>query len=175
MVYKEGSTILLYIPNNPGVAYGITTGEFFKIDALKHLQKLLPVDEEGFVSYWCTVLDKHVKRKAINLAYLAMNHELRSGYTLYFKDSNSRNFKGYNIGCLPKSEYIRLKDASNNLKGDLKLVPHQNDSYSYYVVYRKDNKVIKVKYHDIVCALREKDRIYAESTVICGKYLLSSE
>lgn len=170
----------------PGLAYDYINGKFYKvaknskinqnIDEI-HLfvdiltERELYVDETGYLSYKCNISGALVRKKAIILAFEVLHDTLTTGKKTYFKDLNTNNYKGSNIGCVDKDEFVKIKDSLRNLNGFLKVQPHKTDAYVYVVKYRQSGRSCTKLCHDIVQALRFKRRILLKSSKILSKYL----
>ena len=159
----------------PGLAYDYIEGKFYKIASLEpfSIERELLADLNANLSYKCNISGALVKKNAKILAYEVLHDCFVVGKTVYFKDLNTSNFKGSNLGCIRKEEYLRLKDALRNLNGFLKIVPHKTDAYVYVVKYRNNSKVCSIICHDIIQAHKIKRRIQIKSSKILSKYLTS--
>ncbi len=170
----ESKKNLLYPVSNPGVAYDPMQGFFWRLSSEGEPERKLELDADNMLIYFCPVLKKSIKKKGLILAWNILHGAVPKDSVVYAKDCNPRNLKSFNIGCTSKESYKIIKDSLENLNGAVRLVPHPNDSFAYYLRYRKDGKVQQQKYHDIVTALKAKAKILQNSTKLAGKYLISS-
>lgn len=159
----------------PGLAYDYINGKFYKISTLDPfcIERELIVGPDANLSYKCNISGRLVKKNAKILAFEVLHDCFVIGKIVYFKDLNTDNYKGSNLGCVRKEEYFKIKDALRNLNGLLKITPHPTDAYVYVVKYRQNGKTHSKICHDIIQAQRLRRRIMLRSSKILGKYLTS--
>ena len=156
--------------NYPNIKFNHIEGKFYRIDN----DKLLKIDDEGYLLYRYNINERLLKRKAINVAWEFMYEKIPEKKIIFPKDFNYKNCSGYNLICVSKKVFQTITDAYRNVNGEIKLIPHKTDMYSYVVKYRKNGTTSTIKYHDIVQALKTRDKLLLKSMKILGKYIISS-
>ena len=158
---------MLTSPEYPGLTYDQHTGSFFR--EAKELYK----DDLGFIQYLCTHRRKVIRKKALIISWIFIHGAVPKGSIVYPKDLNPDNNKGNNLGCLPKAEYQKIKDALLNTNGAIKLVPHSIDAWVYLLKYRENGKVKTKVQQDVIEGLKNKRRIMLKNLKILSKYIVS--
>ena len=158
----------------PGVLYDYNNGLFYRLNADGSKDRRLVTDFFDMITYVCAFTKKNVKKKAAVLAWEIMNGKLPKDHKVYQKDFNRNNYQLYNIGCVSARKFVSITDAVYNLKGGVRVVPHPNDAYIYFVQYKVQGKIKRKRCHDIVQALRIKRMVQINSTKVLGRYTLTN-
>jgi hypothetical protein len=156
---------MLTSPEYPGLTYDQHTGSFFRDS--KQLYK----DDLGFIQYLCSSRHKIIRKKALILSWIFLYGAVPKGNIVYPKDLNPDNNRGNNLGCLPKQEYLKIKDALLNTNGAIRLVPHPVDVWVYILKYRENGKVKTKVQQDVIEGLKNKRKIMLKNLKILSKYM----
>jgi len=167
---------LLYSSTFPNIAYDLLNGLFWRIDSkTKATTRELPLDDSSRVICRSSITGKNTSRKGAILAWEMINgKELPVDHVVYFKDMNEGNLRGYNLGCCTKVEWSLIKDATANLSGYAKLVPHRTEVYSYKVRYKQGGFSTHQSFHDITAAKAFLRMLVCTGTVLLNKYIVSA-
>ncbi len=160
----------------PGVLYDVESGRLYRRKLLNivsdEIDRELFPDAFGIVSYSCCVSGKTVRKKIEILLYEILHGKLPADHKVYFKDFDSTNYKGSNIGVMSKIEYTRLKDSLYNAE-NCKVIRHPTDMLIYLVKYKHDNRMKTRRCHDIVQALRIQRAVTYTALKYLNKYYVT--
>ena len=92
---------------------------------------------------------------------------------MYFKNTDRRDFRGYNLGVVTRKDAKRLRDAIANSGEVLKLIPHPTEAFSYRVRCKMDGFTRLVNFHDIIAAKRFMRIVLIKSAKLMNKYLIT--
>lgn len=156
----------------PQVAYDYANGKFYRVRKNSDVATEVFPDENGKLFIAPSLNQKKLLIKAIKAAWIILNNkELPAGYTVYAKNFDNTDCRSFNIGVLPNSDFVKLREAFNNIHRDLKLKPHKNDQYAYVLQFREGGVLRKIVCSDIVLGKRLLRKLLVKYTRIVGKYL----
>jgi hypothetical protein len=166
---------LLYNSHYPNLGYCIQDGVFYRLKLpTQAVVRVLIPDEQGMLSVKDALTQKYTFKKASILAWeFISGAPVPASHVVYFKNLNTKDYKGYNIACIPRSAYSSLRDAIDNLQGTLKLIPHSTEVYTYKVRHKHKGKTVLQSFHDVVDAQKFMRKVLIKSTKIMSKYLVS--
>lgn len=122
---------------------------------------------------------KYIKIKAIKAGYLLYFKQLgkpipciEQNQVLYSKNLNKLDLRFCNIGLCSRAVLLRINEAQRNLQGDLKLLLHPKDMFSYVVHWTEDGQKKKKVVHDVVLAKKMHLRLQLKFSKVLAKYLV---
>ena len=122
---------------------------------------------------------KYIKIKAIKAGYLLYFKQLgkpipciEQNQVLYSKNLNKLDLRFCNIGLCSRAVLLRINEAQRNLQGDLKLLLHPKDMFSYIVHWTEDGQKKKKVVHDVVLAKKMHLRLQLKFSKVLAKYLV---
>ena len=123
--------------------------------------------------------NKYIKIKAIKAGYLLYFkqlgkpiHCIEQNQVLYSKNLNKLDLRFCNIGLCSRAVLLRINEAQRNLQGDLKLLLHPKDMFSYVVHWTEDGQKKKKVVHDVVLAKKMHLRLQLKFSKVLAKYLV---
>ena len=162
------------------LVYQPETGNFFfkqKQRSREDKLRLLTPNEDGYLVF--AVQGKHYKIKAIKAGYMMFFKqqgkvlpEIKQDQVLYSKNLNKKDFRFCNIGLCSRETMFKINEAQRNLHGDLKLLLHPTDMFSYVVHWTEDRQKKKKVVHDVVLAKKLFLRLQLKFSKILAKYLV---
>lgn len=169
------SSRLLKDSRYPNVAYDAQEGLFWRLDKNGEVLRLLELDEQARVLCTSSLTNKTTNRKGSILAWEIINGaEVQKDSVVYFKNLDSSDLRGYNLGVVQRSVYSSIKDAVDNSSEFVRLIPHSTEVYSYRVRYKLKGLTTFVSFHDITAAKLFQRDLFVQSTVLLSKYLVSA-
>lgn len=156
------------------IYYDATTGELFSLS--KHLphrpdRKLVPDENNRIAS---TVQGHSLKIKADRLIwFISTGKQPTRRQVVFHKNLDEQDNRLHNLMLIPKREYQQLIEAMKNISGDLKILPHQTDVFSYVLVYKLNGRIHKEVISDITIARRKFTRLQLKFVKLISKYTVS--
>lgn len=133
-------------------------------------RRLLP-DESGYITFHKG--NVRYKIRANKAAYeLGTDTEVQSDKVVLHRNLNTSDYRLRNLLLLPKETYKRVKEASINLSGYLRIQPHQTDAFCYVVHYRDEGRNKFMVLQDIVVAKQAYLRLQLKYAKILNKYCM---
>ena len=171
---KEEPIFLQYL------AYQPETGNFFfkqKQRSREDKLRLLTPNEDCYLLFMAQ--GKLLKVRAIKAAFMLYAKqsgkeipEIKKDCVLYSKNLNKFDLRYCNIGLCSRETMFKINEAQRNLHGDLKLLLHPKDMFSYVVHWTEDRQKKKKVVHDVVLAKKLFLRLQLKFSKILAKYLV---
>lgn len=156
------------------IYYDASTGSFYslsKTDPPRPERQLVP-DEDNKLN--TTVHGARLKIKADRLAWFISTGKQPARFQVIFhKNLDWSDNRLHNLILLQKKEYLQLQEAMKNISGDLKLVPHATDMFSYLLYYKHNGRLHREVVQDIAIARRKFTRLQLKYVKIISKYTIS--
>lgn len=134
---------------NQLLQYDHLTGKLFSKEHNREIQ----ADPDGFITIWDSLAKKKTKFKADRLCFtLGNNKKVRKNQKILHKNLNNKDNRLVNLVLISQSVHNRVKEASKNLSGGIKIQPHIKDKYDFVVSYFDDKFHTKEVYCDIIAA-----------------------
>ncbi len=156
------------------IYYDAQTGELFSLS--KHLphrpdRKLVPNEDNRITS---TVQGHSLKIKADRLIwFIAYGKQPTRRQVIFHKNLDELDNRLHNLTILAKREYQQLVEAMKNISGDLRLLPHATDAFSYVLYYKLNGRIHKEVIADITVARRKFTRLQLKFVKLISKYTIS--
>ena len=165
---------LVLIPKYPNTAYSVSTGVFYRVsERTGIIQDTIEPDELDRIRVR-TSSGKYSNKVQHNLAWeLANGRAIPDGHVVYFKNTDSQDIRGYNLGICTRKQFQQLRDAIENSGEVLKLIPHSTEAFSYKVRCKIDGFTKMVNFHDIIAAKRFMRIMQIKSSRVMSKYLIT--
>jgi HNH endonuclease len=171
----KDTPLVHYLAKYPNISYSVTSGRFWRVNIRNQsiMHEVIPDPDNSMMRV--TTPDKTSSSKAASsLGWeLANGKDIPEGHVVYFKNMNSKDFRGYNLGVVTRKDARRLRDAVLNSGELLKLIPHPTEAFSYKVRCRVDGFVRVLNFHDIIAAKRFIRIVQIKSTKLMNKYLIT--
>ena len=164
------------------LVYQPETGNFFfkqrssRVNKEENLRLLTP-NEDCYLTF--VVQGKFMKVRAIKAAFMLYAKqlgkdipEIKKDYVLYSKNLNKFDLRYCNIGLCSRDTMFKINEAQRNLHGDLKLLLHPKDMFSYVVHWTEDRQKRKKVVHDVVLAKKLFLRLQLKFSKVLAKYLV---
>ncbi len=164
------------------LVYQPETGNFFfkqrasRVNKEENLRLLTP-NEDCYLTF--VVQGKFMKVRAIKAAFMLYAKqlgkdipEIKKDYVLYSKNLNKFDLRYCNIGLCSRETMFKINEAQRNLHGDLKLLLHPKDMFSYVVHWTEDRQKRKKVVHDVVLAKKLFLRLQLKFSKVLAKYLV---
>ena len=164
------------------LVYQPETGNFFfkqrssRVNKEENLRLLTP-NEDCYLTF--IVQGKFMKVRAIKAAFMLYAKqlgkdipEIKKDYVLYSKNLNKFDLRYCNIGLCSRETMFKINEAQRNLHGDLKLLLHPKDMFSYVVHWTEDRQKRKKVVHDVVLAKKLFLRLQLKFSKVLAKYLV---
>ena len=164
------------------LVYQPDTGNFFfkqrssRVNKEENLRLLTP-NEDCYLTF--IVQGKFMKVRAIKAAFMLYAKqlgkdipEIKKEYVLYSKNLNKFDLRYCNIGLCSRETMFKINEAQRNLHGDLKLLLHPKDMFSYVVHWTEDRQKRKKVVHDVVLAKKLFLRLQLKFSKVLAKYLV---
>ena len=164
------------------LVYQPETGNFFfkqrssRSNKEENLRLLAP-NEDCYLTF--VVQGKFMKVRAIKAAFMLYAKqlgkdipEIKKDYVLYSKNLNKFDLRYCNIGLCSRETMFKINEAQRNLHGDLKLLLHPKDMFSYVVHWTEDRQKRKKVVHDVVLAKKLFLRLQLKFSKVLAKYLV---
>jgi len=148
--------------------YDALTG---KVSIRKNKRVLTP-DHDGIVMIFDReAKPKHKKYKLEKIAYyLAFSIFPREDQRVLHKNLDPEDNRQTNLVLVSRSVYKQIKEASRNVAGGIRIVPHATDQFSY-MLHWFENGIEKIRLvQDIVIARRYMVRLQLKYSKILTKY-----
>ena len=164
------------------LVYQPETGNFFFKQRSSRSNKednlrLLAPNEDCYLTF--VVQGKFMKVRAIKAAFMLYAKqsgkgipEIKKDYVLYSKNLNKFDLRYCNIGLCSRETMFKINEAQRNLHGDLKLLLHPKDMFSYVVHWTEDRQKRKKVVHDVVLAKKLFLRLQLKFSKVLAKYLV---
>jgi hypothetical protein len=166
---------LLRDESYPNIAYDAQEGLFWRTDKNQKCTRVLDLDEMGCIVCKLKRTQKNTNRRASVLAWEIINAQtVPKDHVVYFKNLDTTDICGYNLGLVSKVEYAHIKDAIDNTVGFVKLIPHATEVYSYKVRYKQGGFTTHQSFHDITAAKNFQRMLFINGTVLLSKYMVSA-
>lgn len=155
------------------IRYDHLTGEVF----YKKNNKKLHPDVDGFVYYSQAKPEKVlIKIKANKLCcLLGFGKPVRQDQRVLHRNLNEEDCSLRNLLVVPRKTYLQINEARLNLESRLRLVPHEQDQHSYWLIHREGGVEKRELIHDIVVAQRRLLNMQLKYAKILSKYCLFDE
>ena len=164
------------------LVYQPETGNFFfkqrntRVNKEENLRLLTP-NEDCYLTF--IVQGKFMKVRAIKAAFMLYAKqlgkdipEIKRDYVLYSKNLNKFDLRYCNIGLCSRETMFKINEAQRNLHGDLKLLLHPKDMFSYVVHWTEDRQKRKKVVHDVVLAKKLFLSLQLKFSKVLAKYLV---
>jgi hypothetical protein len=138
---------------------------------VKNNRQLLP-DQEGGVVIFDKLSDRKINRlKLDRIAYaLAFNKFPSQNQKLIHKNLNPNDNRLCNLTVVSNSVYKQIKEAHRNLTTGIKVVPHPDDQFAYYLIWYCGGYERKKVFYDIGLARKEQLKLQLKYSKVLTKY-----
>jgi len=134
--------------------------------------KLIQPDEERQVC--CNINKKLVRTKYSRLLWMVLHGTFPArDQVVLHKDLDEDNYSINNLSLITRQQYRLLTENIRNLAGELRIVPHKQDVFSYVLEYRKNGLVVRKVIHDIGIAKRRLARLQLLASKIVASFTVS--
>lgn len=156
---------------NAELRYDFSTGNLFK----KGTGRLLPVDYEGFVSFFLPTEKKRVKMKASRLAWQLGNGKvLRKNQRIFHRNFDEQDLRLSNLVAVSLPVFNSLREAARNFNNELRLCPMENDAFDIVIYYYENRVRKKERFCDVVQAKKRLLALQLKYAKILTKYCLTN-
>lgn len=152
------------------IHYDMILGEFYtkKDDVI--IRRIFP-DEEGYLVFYRN--SSRLKLKANKVAMeLITGEKISKLKAILHKNLDENDYRLQNLKIISKITYNKIKEASRNLSGALKITPHISDVFSYVISWKENSKDRKLVVSDIVVAKKIYTRLQLKYSKILSKHCL---
>lgn len=150
------------------LTYDIHQGRFY---TKKAKPKEIKPNEDGYLVFFAQ--GKRRKAKANKIAYeLGNNTTIPKNTSILHKNLDKQDFRLCNLLLVSNAVMQQITEAHRNLSGDLKMLPHSTDMFSYVVSWVEQRQTRHKVLHDIVSARRLLVRLQLKYAKTLGKYLV---
>jgi hypothetical protein len=159
--------IIKYIKYNP------ITGDLYCSSRTSSLydRKLIPNELNNITT---TVRGASLKIKADRLIwFITSGKQPTRNQTVFHKNLDELDNSLINLVLINKKEHLQLVEAMKNISGDLKLVPHITDMFSFVLCYKYQGRVVKEVVQDLSIARRKFNKIQLKCIKLISKYTVS--
>jgi hypothetical protein len=154
---------------NELLVYEPLTGEIF---TRLPFRKMCP-DSENFIVVWDRLQQKRTKFKVDRLAWqLGNNKRLRKNQRVLHKNLNTDDNRLVNLSTVSLSIFSKINEAARNLKGELRVLPHEKDQYDFCVHYFENKLKRAERFSDIVFAQKRLLVLQLKFAKVLTKYCL---
>lgn len=172
---------LIISTSYPNIGYDPREGLFWRIRSINGtptVTEIIELDIGNMVNVSmqdpATGKRKNTNRKAAMLAWELVNKKKWPvDHVVMFKNLDCDDLTAYNIKCLPKDQYKKIKDAVDNINGVLMISPDPREAYKYKVRYKIKGLTSYKYFWDVTEAERFKRLVLIKSTRLLNKYLPS--
>jgi len=150
------------------INYDPMQGAFFLLKDTKPYRQIFP-DDEGYLIFYKK--GKKYKIKANKLAVeLGNNLRVPKEKVVLHKNLDTSDYRLQNLSLITRKAFNSVKEAQRNLSSYLKLVPHNQDVFSYVLNWREEGKDRVLVVQDIVIARRMFNKLQLKYAKILSKY-----
>jgi len=142
----------------------------------KNNKRMIP-DVNGYIFYSQAKPTKQmIKVKASKLCcLLGFGKAVRQDQRVLHRNLNEQDCRLSNLVVVPRKVYLQVNEARLNLESRLRLVPHEEDQHTYWLIHRHEGVDKKEMIHDIVIAQRKLLKMQLKYAKILSKYCLFDE
>jgi hypothetical protein len=152
---------------NELLIYNAATGEVFT----KANSRRVEPDADGVVVIWCKDIKKRFKFKFDRLCWtLGNNKRLRKNQKVLHKNLDNEDCRLVNISAVSLTVFAKINEAARNLRGELKITPHETDQYDFCVHYFENKLRRTERFSDIVFAQRRLLVLQLKFAKVLTKY-----
>lgn len=152
------------------LSYDPTLGNFFVVGASgsRCPRRLVP-DEEGYLVFFRKGQKYKLKanKVAIELHY---GQPVAADRIVLHRNLDSKDYRLINLKVISREVMKLIKEAQRNLNGNLKIVPHPTDAFSYVLCWRQDGKDRTKVIHDIGTAQSELTRLQLAYAKVLNRF-----
>lgn len=156
------------------IYYDASTGDLFSLsknEPHRPERKLQPDETNRIIT---TVLGHALKIKADRLAWFISTGKQPNRHQIIFhKNMDSLDNRLHNLVLLQKREYQQLVEAMKNISGDLRLIPHATDMFSYVLIFKMNGRRHREVVQDITVARRKFTRLQLKFVKMISRYTVS--
>jgi hypothetical protein len=154
------------------IKYDAATGNIYSLSSTnKPDRQLIPNEYNKITS---TVRGISLKIKADRLIwFIKYGKQLSRNHTILHKNLDELDNRFNNLVLLTKKEYLALVEAMKNISGDLKLIPHETDMFSFVLYHKHNGRLVKEVVYDITIARRKFNRLQLKFVKLISKYTVS--
>lgn len=150
------------------LSYSPLDGAFFLLKHHVHYRRIFP-DEYGVIFF--VREGKKYKIKANRFAIESISGKpLPANKAILHKNLDKADYRLCNLKVVPNATLLAVKEAHRNLSGHLRLIPHQNDTFSYTLCWREGSKERFKVLHDIVVAKRMFNKLQLKFAKVLSRY-----
>lgn len=157
------------------IRYDACTGELLtcaKPNALDASWRVIRPNEENKIT--TTVVGCNLKIKADRLIwYMHSGTQPNRRQVVFHKNLDVLDNRLHNLVLISKNEYFRLVEAMKNISGDMKIIPHSVDAFSYVIYYKLKGRLHKEVVQDIAVARRKFTKLQLKFVKLISKYTVS--
>jgi len=150
--------------------YDMLTGEFFIKKNDQKLRKIFP-GEDGYIIFYKKGTRYKLKANKVAME-LITGEKIPANKAVLHRNLDENDYRLQNLKIIPKSIYNLIKEAYRNLSGQLKIIPHSTDVFSYVLTWRENGKDRKLVVDDFVVAKRMHSKIQLKYAKILNKYCI---
>jgi HNH endonuclease len=164
---KNLTEIAKYIKYNP-----LTGALYCCSRASSEYDRVIVPNELNIIA--TTVRGASLRIKADRLIwFITTGKQLNRNWTVFHKNLDELDNSLTNLQLISKKEHLALVEAMKNLSGDLKLVPHPTDMFSFVLSYKHRGRPTKEILHDLSIARRKFNKIQLRCIKLVSKYTIS--
>jgi hypothetical protein len=140
---------------------------------LRKNNRILIPDAYGFISlYIHKELKKH-KLKVDKVAYeLGNNRKVPASHRVLHKNLREEDNRLVNLTTVHRQTMRKINEAVRNLNGYLRMVPHPEDQFLYYIEYQDNGIYHRELRHDIVTARQHLLKLQLKFAKLLNKYCI---
>lgn len=148
--------------------YCALEGSFYILKDGKPFRRLFP-NEDGYLVFYKA--KRKYKLKANRIAIeLGNDLVVPKDKVVLHRNLDSTDYRLQNLRLVTRLVFNKIKEAQRNLDGNLKIVPHHQDMFSYVLCWREDGKDRVLVIQDIVVARRAYRKLQLKYAKTLSKY-----
>lgn len=130
-------------------------------------------EDNGAITIYDPLMKKRIKIRPDKLIWILLyGKPPDSDKRILHRNLNQNDNRLVNLLLVPRRVYNQISEASRNLSGALKLLPHPEDQYSYVLTYKdsgvEHNEIIE----DIVVARKKLLKLQLKYAKLLSKYCI---
>lgn len=164
---------MLSNPNYIDTFYDPSTGYFYRKEQITRNFRQIQLHDRR-VSVQVASTGRYTFKGAGNLAWeFITSTPVPKDHLIYYKNLDKEDFRSENLGIIHKKDLKALRDAMQNLKGALKIIPNPVELYTYKVKFKEDGIFKMRSFQDCIAANDFYKEVMARSVRELGKYAVT--
>lgn len=136
----------------------------------KSNRQLMP-DAYGMITVYVHADVKNYKFKLDKLAYeLGNERRVPSTHKVLHKNLDEADNRLVNLTVVHRATYRKITETARNLNGSLRLVPHPEDQFSYFVEYYQNCTLKRQLVHDVTLAKKQLLKLQLKFAKFLNRY-----